>query len=179
MKPPFYYGWVIVVTLFFVNFAVHATGTLNLGLFVIPMGEAMGISRSTFGWLTTARYLASGFTSLFLGRLLDRFGPRLIIPVAALVTGMGVIGFGLADNVLQLFILFTIVGLAGLSTPGGGILSTVPVAKWFVRRRGVALGLASLGLGVGGIVLLPVTQLFIEVVDWRDAWRRGRTERAP
>ena len=170
MKPPFYYGWVIVVTLFFVNFAVHATGTLNLGLFVIPMGEAMGISRSTFGWLTTARYLASGFTSLFLGRLLDRFGPRLIIPVAALVTGMGVIGFGLADNVLQLFILFTIVGLAGLSTPGGGILSTVPVAKWFVRRRGVALGLASLGLGVGGIVLLPVTQLFIEVVDWRDAW---------
>ena len=170
MKPSFYYGWVIVVTLFFVNFAVHATGTLNLGLFVIPMGEAMGISRSTFGWLTTARYLAGGFTSLFLGRLLDRFGPRLIIPASAAVTGVCVIGFGLADNVVQLFILFTVVGLAGLSTPGGGLLSTVPAAKWFVRRRGIALGLASLGLGVGGIVMLPLTQFLIDSVGWRDAW---------
>ena len=170
MRPRLYYGWVIVATLFVVNFATHATGTLNLGLFVIPMGDAMGISRGLFGWLTTARYLAGGITGIFLGRLLDRFGPRLLIPAAALVTGLGVIGFGMADNVVQLFLLFTVVGLAGLSTPGGGLLSSVPVAKWFVRRRGTALALASLGLGFGGMTLLPITQLLIDVVEWRKAW---------
>jgi MFS family permease len=170
MRPPLYYGWVIVATLFVVNFATHATGTLNLGLFVIPMGDALGISRGLFGWLTTARYLAGGLSAIFLGRLLDRFGPRLLIPASALVTGLCVIGFGMADNVVQLFILFTVIGLAGLSTPGGGILSSVPVAKWFVRRRGTAIALASLGLGLGGITLLPITQVLINVVEWRRAW---------
>ncbi|MDP6402279.1 MAG: MFS transporter [SAR202 cluster bacterium] len=170
MRPPLYYGWVIVATLFVVNFATHATGTLNLGLFVIPMGDALGISRGLFGWLTTARYLAGGLSAIFLGRLLDRFGPRLLIPASALVTGLCVIGFGMADNVVQLFLLFTVIGLAGLSTPGGGLLSSVPVAKWFVRRRGTAIALASLGLGLGGITLLPITQVLINVVEWRRAW---------
>lgn len=165
-----YYGWIIVATLLLVNFATHATGTLNLGLFVIPMGNDLGISRGMFGWLTTARYLAGGITGMFLGRWLDQFGPRVLIPASALVTGLCVIGFGRADGPIQLFFLFIIVGLAGLSNPGGAILSTIPAAKWFVRRRGTAIAITSLGLGLGGITFMPVTQLLIDVAGWRTTW---------
>jgi MFS family permease len=165
-----YYGWVVVATLFVVNFATQATGTLNLGFFIIPMGSDLGILRAMFGWLTTARALAGGASGLFLGRLLDRFGPRLLIAFASLVTGLCLIAIAFSNSTYQLFLIFAIVGMVGLSTPGGSILSIVPVAKWFVRRRGRAIALAALGLGLGAVVFVPVTQALIDGVGWRKAW---------
>ena len=50
-------------------------------------------------------------------------------------------------------------------------MTSAPVAKWFVRRRGRALALAGAGLGIGGIVFLPVTQWLIDACGWRGAWR--------
>ena len=64
---PFFYGWVIVGTLFVVNFATMATGTLNFGLFVLPMGEELNMSRGFIGWSQTTRMLAGGVSGFFLG----------------------------------------------------------------------------------------------------------------
>ena len=50
LRKRMFYGWVIVATMWAVNFSSMATGTLNLGLFVLPMGAALGMSRSQFGW---------------------------------------------------------------------------------------------------------------------------------
>lgn len=168
-KRPFY-GWVIVATFFLVNFATGAMGTLNLGLFIIPMGNDLGISRSLFGWLTTSRSLSGGVSGAFLGRLVDRFGPRFLVPVSALVTGLCLMAMGVAAHMYQLFLLFALIGLVGLSAQGGGLLTSVPVAKWFVRRRALALSLATLGMGIGPIVFVPVTQLLIDGAGWRKAW---------
>jgi len=165
-----FYGWIVAATLFVVNFATHAAGTMNLGLFIIPMGNDLGISRSLFGWLTTSRSLAGGASGVFIGQLVDRFGPRLLIPISALITGLCVIGMGAASHVYQLFLIFAIIGLAGLSSPIGGLLTSVPVAKWFVRKRSMALSLATLGMGIGPIVFVPVTQFLIDDVGWRKAW---------
>jgi sugar phosphate permease len=165
-----FYGWVIVATLFVVNFAVHATGALNLGLFIVPMGDELGISRGLFGWLTTSRSLAGGIAGVLIGRVLDRFGPRILLPLSSLVTGLCVIGLAFAGNVVHLFLIFTVMGLSGLSNQGGGLLTSVPVAKWFVRKRGTAMAAASVGLGIGGATFVPFTQLLIDHVGWRDAW---------
>jgi OFA family oxalate/formate antiporter-like MFS transporter len=82
---PFFYGWIIVGTLFVVNFSTMATGTFNFGLFVIPMGVTLGASRSFFGWAQTVRLLTGGISSIFIGRLLDSYGPRFLIPTASLI----------------------------------------------------------------------------------------------
>jgi sugar phosphate permease len=165
-----FYGWTIVATLFVVNFAIGTTGGLNLGLFIIPMGNDLGMSRSLFGWLSTARSLSGGASSIILGRLVDRFGSRILIPISSLITGLCLIGVGLTNHVYQTFLLFALMGLVGLSAQGGSLLSSVPVAKWFVRRRGTALSLATLGMGIGPIVFVPVTQLLIDGVGWRTTW---------
>ena len=81
----FFYGWVIVATMFAVNFSTMATGTLNYGLFVFPMGTALPLSRATFGWMQTTRRLSAGVLSFAVGQLLDRYGPRAYIPVAAVL----------------------------------------------------------------------------------------------
>jgi len=168
--PRFFYGWVIVATLSVVNFAVHATGTLNLGLFIVPMGDELGISRSLFGWLTTSRSLTAGLSGPLVGRVVDRFGSRLLIPAAALLTGLCLIVMGMTRQVWLLFPVFALIGLAGLTMPGGGLLTSVPVAKWFVSKRGRALAVATIGMGIGPIVFMPVSQTLIDSVGWRMAW---------
>ena len=166
---PFFYGWVIVVTLFLVNFATMATGTLNFGLFVIPMGEDLDMSRGFIGWSQTTRMLAGGVSGFILGRLLDRHGARILIAVASITTGACMIGLFFVQNSWQFLGLFTLMGFIGLSAPGG-LLTSVPVAKWFVRHRGRALAMATTGLGMGGIAFMPITQLFIDGGGWRYAW---------
>ena len=166
---PFFYGWVIVATLFLVNFGTMATGTLNFGLFVIPMGEDLDMSRGFIGWSQTTRMVAGGISGFFLGRLLDRHGGRLLIVVASITTGACMVGLFFVQNSWQFLGLFTVMGLIGLSAPGG-LLTSVPVAKWFVRQRGRALAMATMGLGMGGIAFMPITQILIDGVGWRSAW---------
>jgi MFS family permease len=168
--PSFFYGWIILAILSVVNFAIQANGMFNLGLFVIPMCTDIGISRSLFGWLATTRSLSGGISVFILGRLVDRLGSRILIPCSALVTGLCMIGIGVSNHIKYIFPLFSIIGFAGLATAGGGILTTVPVAKWFVRRRGLAMGISTLGVGVGAVTFVPVTQFFINAFGWRKAW---------
>ena len=166
----FFYGWVIVATMFAVNFSTMATGTLNYGLFVLPMQSELGLSRATFGWMQTTRRLSAGALSFAVGWLIDRYGPRVYIPVAASMIGGCLILVGMSSHAWQFILLFALVGVSGLAAPNG-IVTSVPVAKWFVRKRGRALALSTAGLGISGIVFLPVTQWLIDGYGWRSSWQ--------
>ena len=152
-----------------VNFSTMATGNLNFGLFVLPMGGALGMSRSQFGWAVTTRRLAAGLSSYVVGRLLDRYGPRVLIPVSAAIIGAALIVLGRADSPWQVIAIFGILGMTGLAAPQN-IMTSVPVAKWFQRKRGMALALAATGLGIGGVFFLPITQLLLDHIGWRTTW---------
>ncbi len=146
-----------------------AMGSLNYGLFIKPMGDELGIGRSTFGWAQTARQVASSATSPFVGRLLDRFGSRVMLPVAAIVTGSAMIGLAMMNYSWQLVMLFAIMGLVGMSGPGA-LVTSVPVLKWFVRNRGKAISFMALGVPIGAIIFVPLTQVFIDAWGWRQTW---------
>ncbi len=152
-----------------VNFSTMATGNLSFGLFVIPMGGALGMTRSQFGWAVTTRRLAAGLSSYIVGRLLDRYGPRVLIPVSAAIIGVALIAVSRANAPWQVIALFGVVGMTGLAAPQN-IVTSVPVAKWFQRKRGLALALAASGLGIGGVFFLPTTQLLLNNVGWRTTW---------
>lgn len=169
-RPRFFYGWVIVATMFAVNFSTMATGTLNYGLFVLPMQQDLAVSRATFGLMQTTRRLSTAALSFAVGWLLDRYGPRVYIPLAALLIGVCLILVGVSNHAWQFIVLFALVGVSGLAAPNS-IVTTVPVAKWFVRKRGRALALATTGLGISGIVFLPVTQWLIDGYGWRSTWQ--------
>ena len=155
--------------MFAINFATMATGTLNFGLFILPMGDSLGMSRSQFGWAQTTRGLSAGLSSFGIGWFLDRYGPRLLIVAAAAVIGACVFGIGHVGAPWQVMALFGIIGVTGL-TASNSLVTSVPVAKWFRRRRGRALALVAMGLGSGGVAFLPITQTLIDHLDWRRAW---------
>ena len=165
----FFYGWVIVGVMAVSSAVGMAKGTLNFGLFVKPMGDDLGIGRASFGWAQTARRGAEALSSPVAGPLLDRFGSRVILPVAALTTGLAMIGLAHISHSWQLILLFTIMGLIGMSGPGA-LATSVTVLKWFVVKRGRALAFMSLGVPVGAMLFIPLTEYLIETVGWETAW---------
>ncbi|HIF44852.1 MAG TPA: MFS transporter [Dehalococcoidia bacterium] len=164
-----FYGWVIVAVMWLVNFSTMATGNLSFGLFVIPMGVELGMSRSQLGWAVTDRRIAAGASSFIVGRLLDRYGPRVMIPVSGAIIGVALLAVSRADTPWQVIALFGVLGLTGLAAPQN-IMTSVPVAKWFQRKRGMALALAVSGVGIGGVFFLPFTQMLLGSVGWRTTW---------
>lgn len=168
-KVKVFYGWVIVAVMAVTGAASMAMGTLNFGLFVKPMGEDLGIGRAIFGWAQTTRQVASALTSPLVGALIDRFGSRALLAAAAVITGGALAALGLVNDGWQLVALFAVMGLVGMSGPGA-LVTTVPVAKWFVRQRGRAMAFASLGFPLGAVVFIPLTQVLIERFGWRTAW---------
>lgn len=142
--------------------------TLNFGLFIKPMGDELGIGRATFGWASSARQFATSATSPIVGRLLDRFGARIMLPIAAVLTGAAMVWLSFSHHAWQLVLIFTLMGLAGMSGPGA-LMSSVPVLKWFVRNRGKAVAFMSLGIPIGALIFVPLTQVFIDWWTWRGA----------
>ena len=168
-EPRFFYGWWIVAVMAVGTSASMAMGSLNFGLFIVPMGEELNIGRSTFGWSQSIRQLASAVTSPIIGPLLDRFGARILLPAAALIVGAAMIGLSFIESGWQLILLFAAMGLVGMGGPGA-LVTSVPVVKWFRRKRARAIAFASLGIPIGALVFVPLTQVFIDAWGWRNAW---------
>ncbi len=164
-----FYGWVIVAVMAATGAVSMGMGSLNFGLFIKPMGDELGIGRAAFGWAQTARMGASSATSPVIGWLLDRYGSRVMLPVAALATGGALIGLAYVTSAWHLVVLFIVMGLVGMSGPGA-LVTTVPVLKWFVRNRGKAVAFVGLGIPVGALLFIPLTQVLINEIGWRGAW---------
>ena len=165
----FYYGWVIVAVMAVSRAVTMGMGSLNFGLFIKPMGDQLGIGRADFGWAQTARQATSSVTSPIVGWLLDRYGARVMLPVAVTLTGVSMIGLAYISHAWQLIVLFAVMGLVGLSGPGA-LVTAVPVLKWFVVDRGKAVAFMSLGVPFGALVFIPLTQFLINVGGWEMAW---------
>jgi MFS family permease len=168
-QPRFFYGWVIVGVMAAVGGLSMALGTLNFGLFIKPMGDELGIGRATFGWAQSSRQIASALTALKVGSLLDLYGARVLLTISAAITGLAVAALAFVEAGWQIIVLFALMGVVGMSGPGA-LVSTVPVTRWFVRKRGKALATMSLGNAFGGLIFIPVTQIFINDLGWRLAW---------
>ena len=165
----FFYGWIIVAVMAASGAVSMAMGSLNFGLFIKPMGDDLGIGRASFGWAHTARHSASSVTSPIIGWLIDRFGSRVMLPVATLATGAAMVGLAYMSLPWHLIALFAVMGVVGMSGPGS-LVTSVPVLKWFVRDRGRAIAFTSLGIPVGAVLFVPLTQILIDEVGWQTAW---------
>jgi len=160
---------VIVAVMAVTSALTMAMGALNFGLFIKPMGDELGVGRAVFGWAQSSRQVASALTAPVVGPLIDRFGVRIMLPVAALLCGGSMVGLAAVWDGWQIVLMFGLMGVVGMNGPGA-LVTTVPVTKWFVRQRARAMAYASLGVPLGGFLLVPLTQILIDELGWRLAW---------
>jgi MFS family permease len=169
-SPGIYYGWWIVATA-----AVGmSTGPGQfafgaLGLFMIPLGEEFGWSRTQVSLALTFFSVALAFSIPLVGRLVDQHGSRKIllpsfIAFAILLALLPV----LANQLWILFVLFALIGALGAGANALPYLRTI--SAWFDRRRALALGIAMGGSGMGYVYVPPAVQYMIANHGWRSAW---------
>ncbi len=167
--PRFFYGWYVVMGMAVVGGMVIAMGGANFGLFIEPMREALDTGDASFGLAQTARVIGVAVSAPFIGRLLDRHGARGPLAVAGFLTGLAVMALALVTAPWQMVAVFAVLGILGMQ---GGITlyTTVPIARWFVRKRGRAMSLTIVGIPIGIAISAPVTQQLIKYVGWENAW---------
>ena len=162
---PFHYGWV-VVAIAFITMGIGVNVRTAFSLLYPPILEEFGWNRGETAAVFSVGFLASATFTPLLGVLMDRFGPRWVVPFGATVVSAGLV---LATATTQPWHLYLTLGL--LVVGGTVIFSYIGHAMflplWFARRRGLAIGIAFSGVGVGSIVLFPWFQYLIDTAGWR------------
>ena len=149
-----YYGWIIVGVTFFGFFMSDAFLGLILGLFIKPMSDTFGWSRTEAVGPIAAGTLVAGFGSPILGRVVDRFGARLPMVVGAIAGGGMLVLMPWLRELWQFFLFYGVIGAIARESIGG-IVGSTAIANWFVKKRGRAFALATMGVPVGGTLLVP------------------------
>jgi MFS family permease len=168
-RRPTYYGWVIVAVLFLIAFTRAPVLGLTFGVFIKPMTEEFGWSRSLIMGAFSIGTLTAAIASFFAGRIVDRYGSRILVVVS--ITAVGLAYFALAgtNGVLFFYIVCILGRTFAQSGLGEGMVAAI-VSKWFVIQRGKAIGFAVLGSTVGAALLVILAQLLINSYGWRTAW---------
>jgi MFS family permease len=169
-EPSFFYGWVIVASAFMVNVVGAPMNAVVVSFFIGPISDDLGVSRSAIAWALTFRIVVAGLTAPFLGPLIDRYGSRWLGTFAGVYTGATLMGLYFVDSIWSLYLMFALSGLMGFGAPGGSLLIAVPVAKWFVVRRGRAMAIATAGAPLGTVFGIFAAQALIHSIGWRGAW---------
>ena len=162
---PVFYGW-IIVGIVFVTMAIGVNARTSFSLLFPPILEEFGWDRAIVAGIFSFGFFASALVSPFSGRMVDRRGPRLVIEIGVVVLVAGLCLATLAREVWQLYAtLGLLVGVGGNLL--GYSVQSVILPAWFARKRGLAIGIAFSGVGIGSIVLLP----WLQAVIARDGWR--------
>ena len=164
-----HYGWV-VFALTFSNLTVEGGSKNVQSVFLVAFRDHF---RSSVA-LTSAVFSASGlfgaFAAPFLGIFLDRFGPRVMFPIAGCFILVGWLASSFVSDIWQLFIFYSVVatvGQVGISS----FSATATLAPWFPRSRGVVLGMADAGNPAGQAIVVPLAQLIVSTLGWQWAFR--------
>ena len=162
--------WVVAASACGLMVGTGSIVIFSFGIFLKPVTEDLGISR---GDLSSALFLSSnitGFACLAVGWLLDRYSPRKvmlpgIVLFAAMIAAMSTMQ---ADSAAMIYVVFAAAGLFGaVQTP---LPYAATVSKWFDRERGLALGLATAGVGLGTVLIPQLAGALIRNFGWREAY---------
>jgi sugar phosphate permease len=164
-----YYGWYIVAAAVVAQFVAVGMQAYTAGVFLKPMAADLGWSREDYANAQTIGTFVTGGLGLFVGGLIDRRGARPLMIAGALLSGLCLIGLSRVHELWQFYLLRG-VGITLGAMGVGNLVVNVTVAKWFVRRRGLAVAVSSMGVSLSGVVLVPVAQALIDHVGWRQAW---------
>ena len=161
-----FYGWVIVG----VGIVITCVGfgaMLTLSVFLQPIAEAMGWSRTGIAVAAMLNFLSMGVGAFMWGALSDRYGTRTVVLCGGVLLGLGMVLASRATTLLQFQLVFG--ALVGVASGSFYAPLTATTTKWFTQNRSLAVALVSAGLSVGSTVMAPLSRWLISTYDWRTA----------
>ena len=165
---PFFYGWIVLACICLAGFARQGPAVAVLSVFVVPMADSFGWSRTAIAGAVSLGGVLAAFISPMLGPVLDRRGARLILCLAVLGTGLSTMALSLIQSLPAFYLLFCFARMNWAGPFDLGLYSALN--NWFVARRTLATSIATLAQ-MSGLVALPIiAQLAMRDGDWRAGW---------
>jgi MFS family permease len=160
------YGWVMVA-LGALMTCIAVGAMFSLAVFLQPITQATGWSTTAVSAAMTLNFLAMGAAGFGWGALSDRIGPRPVVLAGAILLGLGLLLASHAQTALQFQLAFGLL----VGTAVGSFFSPMiaAVMGWIVGRRGLAVALVSVGVGVAPVTMSPLAAWLITQMDWRSA----------
>jgi MFS family permease len=167
MRLPFFYGWIIIAVTF-VTMAIGVNARTAFSLLFPPILGEFGWDRGVTAGAFSFGFVISAIASPLIGRLMDRLGPRSVMELGVVLMASGLLLAPLTKEPWHLYLTIGVLVGAG-SICLGYTGQSLYLPNWFHRSRGLAIGLAFAGVGVGSVTLLPWVQLLIDASGWRAA----------
>jgi MFS family permease len=164
LKRKIFYGWVITIT-----FAIIGCTLIGLrfsfGVYFKSLEAEFDLTRA----MTSSIYaLYMGLFAVFAvmtGWALDRYGPRVVVTLMGLTTGLSLLLTSQTSSLWQIFLSYSL--LLAVGTAGAIPVMVAIVSRWFERKRGLALGIATSGSGLGTLLIAPLAAYLISMLGWR------------
>jgi len=162
-----FYGWVVVGAASSVLFMAYGA-QFSFGVFFSALLEEFGWSRAALSGVFSLYAFSYATLAFVSGGLTDRWGPRVVIAAGGIFLGAGWIAMSFTRSLWQPYAFYGVIAALGMST--AFVPCGATVARWFVRRRGLAAGIASAGGSLGAFALAPLAQLLVSKLGWRWAY---------
>src|SRR6185369_11822094 len=165
---PFYYGWVHVVLAALAMVGTLPGRTQGLGLITEPLLRDLQIDRVYFARINLWATLIGALFSIGVGRLIDRFGSRIVLTIVAVALASVVFGMSVTRDVAMMAILITLT--RGFGQSALSVVSITMVGQWFVRRLNLAMAVYTVLLSIGFMIAFPLIGAIVLSRGWRAAW---------
>ncbi len=155
-----FYGWKIVAAIFVILTFSSGLSFYNHAIYLDALAALPAFSIQTASFAVSIFFLTGGFAGLWVAKWVQKYDPRWTISLGAVISFIALCALPSVTKVWQLFAVYSFFGV-GFSA-ASLIPATTLVARWFNRRRAMALSIASTGLSLGGVVLTPLSVLMVE-----------------
>ena len=145
-RPRLFYGYLIVAACFGIQ-AMAIGSHVAFGIFFKPLLAEFGWPRATLSGAYSLAFFMSGLLAIFVGRMNDRLGPRIVMTVTAFLVGLGLLLMSRLSAAWQIYLFYGI--LFGMGMSSADVIALSTTARWFVRRRGIMTGVVKVGTGAG------------------------------
>ncbi len=166
--PRFFYGW-IIIAISFLTLAMAFGIWYSFSVFFLAIIEDFGWSRAATSGIFSVFLLCHAVMGLLTGHLQDRFGPRLVIPFGSVLLAASLVLTSRAQEIWHFYLVYGVFASTGVSLIGFTSHSAF-LPNWFERKRGLAVGIAMAGIGIGMLVLVPLLEKIITLYGWRTAY---------
>jgi MFS family permease len=163
----YYYGWVVVGMAALANLVSFGL-VYSYGVFFKPLASEFGWNRSVVAGAFSTYAITHNIFANFAGRLVDRFGPRIVLAIGGFCLGLSMIIMSHVNSVWELYLYYGLIFSLGIAATYAPVMATV--SRWFKAKRGLAIDLTASGLGAGSFIFSPLSALMISSFGWRASY---------
>lgn len=166
-KRPLDYRWIVLAACLI--FLTTSSGMrFSFGVFFKPLEQDFALTRAQTSGVFSLLGLASSVFALLAGIALDKYGPKAVYAVMGLFTALSLFLTSRAESLSHLYLTYSL--LLAIGTGPGYVVVTSMASKWFPDKRGLAIGIATSGIGLGTVIMSPVADRLIAGYGWRGSY---------